>query len=661
MYRYSILSFIVLCFVLIASCKRSVELTDGVAAYNAKMYSVAAELLSRQITASKTQEERYNKTLMLARSYAENNEPEKAFSSFEKAISMKEDAVIMLEAAMQLKKAEKYEEAKALLNQIITTDKDLEPEATRQFNACNDAQRWIKDPGNTKVTPLHTLNSAASDFASYLMNDGTLIFTSSRNEAEGTREYSWTGEKFYDLYASNKSGELYSSPSKFDEQLNTEFHEGTACFSADKTEMYFTKCGSESPANDYCHIHKCVWEDGAWSVPEKLVLISDTSNEGQPFLSKDGKTLFFSSDDKGGFGGRDIYTANRVDNGWGNVSNIGSYFNTEMDEMYPTLDKDNNLYYSSNGLSGMGGLDIFFCARDKKKWSKPVNMQYPVNSGGDDFYIFFDKYKPNSIEDPIKKTAFISSSRPGSARDDLYRVEFFWKNEFVLHLYAFKRDQNVDGTWPEYVPAAFVNFHIRGLSGSSSQVCPGNDNGYCKSYLTEKSSYLVYADKKGYSNTDTISISTVGKKNPDKDIIVFMDTFYFEKAAPITTSKEIEISNIYYDYDKATLRPESFPPLDTLYTLFKEYPDLTIEIGSHTDSRGSDAYNQKLSQARAQSVVDYLVNKGLSKEKLIAKGYGETRILNECTNGVKCSEEQHQRNRRTTFRIVSSKLQIESK
>ncbi len=625
------------------------------------MFYMAADLLSRQIVSSKTQEERYGKTLMLARSYAENNEPAKSYTAYEKALKMKEDGTIMLEAALQLKKDEKYEEAKSLLNQIITLDKDLEPEATRQFNACNDAQRWIQNPGNTITKPIPALNSPESDFASVLLPDGSLVFSSSRNDATGNLVYAWTGEKYYDLFVSKKNGELYSKPENFDPILNTGFHEGTACFNASKTEIYFTRCGSESPTNDYCHIYTSRWEDGTWTAPEKLVLISDTSNEGQPFLSKDGKTMFFSSDDKGGFGGRDIYTASKTESGWGNVSNLGSYFNTEMDEMYPTVDKDNNLYFSSNGLSGMGGLDIFFCARDKKTWSKPVNMQYPVNSGGDDFYIIYDKYKPTSLEDPIKKTAFLSSSRPGSLRDDIYRVEYYWKNEFVLHLYAFKRDQNVDGTWPDYVPAAFTDFTVLGLPGSKSNVCLGDDNGHCKSYLTEKSDYLIFATKKGYTNTDTFKISTVGKKNPDKESIVFNDTFYFEKLAPITTTKEIEISNIYYDYDKASLRPESFPPLDTLYTLFKEYPDLTIEIGSHTDSRGSDVYNQKLSQARAQSVVDYLVQKGLAKDKLIAKGYGETRILNECKNGVKCAEEQHQRNRRTTFKIISSKLQIESK
>ena len=286
-------------------------------------------------------------------------------------------------------------------------------------------------------------------------------------------------------------------------------------------------------------------------------------------------------------------------------------------------------------------------------------MRYPINSGADDLYLLLDKTKPTSPTDTILKSGYLTSSRKnGKGFDDIYTYELFLRNTFVLIVKVFaKKYENPDDSKSAVTGIELLKDAKVELSSAFIKTLLTDDKGLVQFDLEKETNYSIVAAKTGYLK-NTATASTVGKINASLPKITINVDIELEK---IFTNKDIELSNIYYDVAKATLRPESFPSLDSLLSIFSQNPDITVEIGSHTDSRGSDLYNMKLSQARAQSVVDYLISKGIAPDRLIAKGYGETRLLNNCGNGISCSEEEHQKNRRTTFRVVGQKINIESK
>jgi peptidoglycan-associated lipoprotein len=397
----------------------------------------------------------------------------------------------------------------------------------------------------------------------------------------------------------------------------------------------------------------------SWVEPEKLKLFADTINVGHPSLSPDGKMLVVASDAANGFGGKDLYYFLKTDTGWSAPYNLGTNINTKGDEVFPWLDEKGNLYYASNGLPGMGSLDIFRAVREKKGWKEPTNLEAPINSGADDFGYIIEKYKPTSINDEVLKAGYFSSNRAGGkGSDDIYSFSERWVNYFVLNGLVQEKS---------YLQADNPDSELKGMkaidkvmlvikSDVDSITLVSNAAGIFTTPLKTETDYKLTAYKPGYfSNTGTFS--TNGKRNQDSTYIYIPTAIELNRIFP---QKEIVIPNIYYDYNKATLRDESKLVLDSILIFFSDNKDLAIEIGSHTDSRGSDSYNEKLSQARAQSVVDYLILKGVEQSRLTAKGYGETKLTNQCANGVECTEEEHQKNRRTTFRILGSSKVIES-
>lgn len=655
---FKIQTFILL-FYLFASCKTSKPIIDGTAAYQSKQYALAADLLPKEISGLKLPEERYDKTLMTARAFSAYNEPSKAVEWYEKALNLRESTELMYEYALALKKNEDYTKAFTVFQSIIALDKDLEPDCRRHMEICELAKVWMNETQSAKALNISELNSEASDYAAYKTKEGTILFTSDRKGSTGTTTYTWTNEMFGDIYSSNKINDKYTTPQLYSTTINTAYYEGVVCLSKDQNTMYYTRCGSSNTTNDYCAIYKSTYDGVSWSAGDKLPLLHDSCNVGHPFLSADNKTLYFVSDEKGGFGGKDIYSVPITADGIGEPSNLGTYINTEYDEMFPTLDKDNTLYFSSEGHSGMGGLDIFSASKDKGIWKNTTNMRYPINSGADDFYLLLDKTKPFSITDTILKSGYFSSSRKnGKGFDDIYSYTLYLNNRFSLIVHVItKRYEDAEDPKSKILGMDDLKDARVELSADQIKNLLTNDKGVSKFDLEKEKKYSIRVTKPGYLQ-NTATVSTVGKIDAQRQEIVLTVDIELEK---IFSNRDIEISNIYYDLDKATLREASFPALDSLVSIFRQNPDITVEIGSHTDSRGSDAYNLKLSQARAQSVVDYLISKGIEKERLIPKGYGETKLLNTCGNNVTCTEEEHQRNRRTTFRVVGQKINIESK
>ena len=651
---------------ILSGCKAPEKAIDGQTSYSLKQYSTATELLQKEFDTEKDPAKKKEKANQIADAYRQYNNTAGAAQWYKKAADLGDEQALYKLGQMQMMN-EQYDEAIKTFNQFGNVDAMSKNLAQGQIRNCQNALGWKQAFTKTHITNLAYINTPQSDYSPILYK-GRLVFSSSRNDAKGDMKNVWTGEKSADIFISDlKEG---AKAQGFSDSINTNDYEGTCSFSKDGNEIYFTRCKAidegdkknKPSQNEFCHVYYSRMAAGVWSEPDQLKLFADTVNVGQPALSKDGKILFVSSDLKAGFGGKDLYYFTKTDSGWSAPSNAGTYVNSSGDEMFPWLDDRNNLYFASNGLPGMGGLDIFKAVKGKTLWKDATNLKAPINSGADDFGLIIDKYKPANVNDSILFSGYFTSCRAGGkGEDDIYRFEDKWVNFFTLKGKVFAKkyedpenpDSKLLGTMP--VPGARVELKDPKTDALIAFKNCDKDGNYTFK-LDAETDYKLSASQAGFLNKNETT-TTKGLRNQDSTYITVYKDIEIEK---IYTQKMIVIPNIYYDYDKATLRLESEAVLDSIIVFFKDNKDLTIEIGSHTDSRGSDSYNLKLSQARAQSVVDYLIGKGIAQERLVAVGYGETKLVNKCSNGVECTEEEHQKNRRTTFRIIGSKQKIES-
>jgi outer membrane protein OmpA-like peptidoglycan-associated protein/tetratricopeptide (TPR) repeat protein len=651
---------------LLSACKTATTVKDGATAYSLKQYSIAADLLIKEYNTEKDPIKKREKAFTIAESFRKYNDTKNALEWYQKSVDLGNEMASFELGKMQMMN-ENYEDAIKSFTEFGKLSSASKLQAQREIKNSQNALEWKSNFNKYNITNLSQLNSTASDFSPILYK-GKLVFSSSRNEATGDAKNAWTGDKSADLFES----ENLAKPHSFSNTLNSKDYEGTCAFNKDGDEIYFTRCKvveetiskkkAQEVNNEFCHIYLSKLSGGIWQEAEQVKLFADTINVGQPALSKDGKILYVSADAKDGFGGKDLYYFTKTDTGWYGPSNAGNYVNTSGDEMFPWLDEKSNLYFASNGLPGMGGLDIFKAIKGKNIWKEAKNLQSPINSGADDFGLIVEKYKPKNLDDTILFAGYFTSARSGGkGNDDIYRFEEKWVNFFTLKGTVVEKERE-DTTNPDskilgLKPLAGAKVELRNPTTDNVLASAvSNAAGLFTFKLDAETDYKLVGNKINYfSKTETAT--TKGKRNQDSVNIFIYSQIELER---IFTQKEIVIPNIYYDYDKATLRPESQLVLDSILIFFNENKDLTIEIGSHTDSRGSDSYNLKLSQARAQSVVDYLVLKGVAKDRLVAVGFGETKLVNNCANGVNCTEEEHQKNRRTTFRITGTKQKIES-
>lgn len=662
MYRYLIA---VLCIVLISGCTRKLVL-DGATTYDLKQYSVAPALLQKDFDAAVDATTKKEIALKIADSYSRYNQYAKAEKWYKQAADLGAFSALLKQGKMQMAQ-ENHAEAIKTFTKLGKVDAVSKLQATNEIKNCEQAIEWKAASSKITTENIAALNSTKNDFAP-VWDNGKLYFSSSRSEAKGKEVNAWTNEKNADLFFSEKDKNSFGKVMSFDTLINSNFFEGTMALTNNGNDIYFTRCETvdlsstakiRQAKNEYCHIYFSRKVYGEWGEPEVLLLFPDTVNVGHPALSKDAKLLVVSSDAPRGFGGKDLYYFIKTDTGWSAPYNAGTEINTKGDEMFPWLDEIGNLYFSSNGYPGIGGLDIFRAAKFKSSWKEPQNLKYPINSGADDFSYSIEKYKPKNADDLILTSGYFSSNRVGGkGGDDIYHFEEGWVNYFVLNGKVeekkYENAENPDSKLVGMKPIDKVMVILK--SATDSVKLLSNAAGVFNANLKSETDYKLTYYKPGYFSA-TGFVTTKGKRNQDSTYIYVSTVAELEK---IFTQKEIVIPNIYYDYNKATLRPESKGVLDSILIFFNSNKELIIEIGSHTDSRGGDAYNEKLSQARAQSVVDYLIEKGIEKDRLAAKGYGETRLVNNCSNGVECSEDEHQKNRRTTFRITGSKQIIQS-
>src|SRR5690606_6221901 len=336
---------------------------------------------------------------------------------------------------------------------------------------------------------------------------------------------------------------------------------------------------------------------------------------GHAALAPDGTTLYFVSDMPGGHGGTDIWFCKRQSDGqWGAPENAGSGVNSAGNEMFPNIAPDGTLYYSSDGLLGMGGLDIYQSMGSENRWSTPAKMRYPINSARDDCGLV------NVVVNEETVSGYLSSNRQGSVgADDIFAFALE-KPKIIIIL---------QGTTANKQTGERLTANVTLFDGTKEIVArtQSTENGTFEFVLDRDLDYQVFATKAGY-HPDSASVSTVGTTKSDTlHVALLLDPVF-------TVGQRIELENIYYDFDKHNIRPDAAEILDRLVKIMQDYPTLKIELSSHTDSRGSDTYNQALSQRRAGAAVDYLVSRGIGRDRMVAQGYGETRLVNDCGNGV---------------------------
>lgn len=550
-------------------------------------------------TAPKQKELRGKYALKMATCYDKINFTQKAVAAYRNAIRYKADSVgTHLAFARVLLKDGNYKEAEKEFKLVL----DSVPGSVLAKDGLKSAMtaKETKAAGSQYIVKkMDIFNSRRADYSPMFCGDqyDQLFFTSTRNEAEGDEFSGITGTKNGDIFFSQKDDKgKWGKPEQITSGLNTEFDEGACCFSPDQRMMYLTQCVSDPSYPRYASIVTSNRSDAAWGKVSKLEVTRDTlSSFAHPAVSPDGEWLYFVSDMPGGKGGLDIWRVRITSAGLGGVENLGEPINTAGDEMFPTFRPNGDLYFSSNGHPGLGGLDIFIAKYNKKR-NKIVleHPGYPLNSQADDFGMTFEG---------AHNRGFFSSNRgDGRGWDHIYSFE---KPEII---------QTVTGWVYEMegyeLPSAQV--YIVGNDGTNKTVNVKGDGSFTE-VVQPGVDYVLLATCKGFLNhKEEISIkSTMESQN---HVLQF----------PLASIRvPVLIDNIFYDFDKYTLREESTVALDELVKLLNENPNVTIELSAHCDYKGSEAYNKTLSQHRAEAVVKYLISKGIKADRLTPVGYGK--------------------------------------
>ncbi len=656
--------FLAVLTILPASCSYTQKIRDGRTAFDRMQYAVAVRLLEKEFNQSKSRVEKGKLAFMLGESYKRLNKSPQSIRWYQTAYDNSYGPDALKELAYALKRAERYDDA-ARAFKDLGIEIGSPYEYRRELNACAIAAGWkaVADYAEYTVDVLDFCGSYA-DYAPVTFRDERIVFSSDRPGGKGDATYAWTGNKFSDLYIADPKT---NAVTLFEPGINTEDNEGTATFSSDFNEMIFTRCFGSKKEDAFCKLMASDYRNGAWSSPRILDFVQDKVNYVQPSLSADGNYLYFSSNHPDGWGGYDIYVSERKGGIWSEPQLLGRSINTTGDEKFPFIDGD-TLYFASDYHPGMGGLDIF---RSYKMpggaWSPPYNLKPPVNSGGDDFGFVIARRFPEGAE--VLETGYFSSTREdGLGNDDVYRYQkrvppplppktdtlakppVAEVSKMILDVYVLEKifevpsDPNSKVLGRKPLPGALAEMRV----GKEAQRWTVNEEGVFSIDLNDNTDYAFLASKAGYLN-NAASFSTKGiGKDPGSREMRFELEIVLDR---IFIDKDIRLENIYYDFDRWEIRDDAKPTLDKLARLLLINPSVRIQLGSHTDCRGNDRYNQDLSQKRAQSAVDYLIAKGIDPERLVAQGFGESVPEADCACN-RCTEEEHQRNRRTTFKVL---------
>jgi peptidoglycan-associated lipoprotein len=640
--------------------------------FNLEQYYDAIPLYKKAYTKVKgNRMERARILYNMAYSYRMINDTKNAESSFRRVVAAKyPDPIAHLYYADALRMNEKFADAVIQYGEY----KKLAPNDPRGdigIESSTMALQWRDNPTRYEIENNKKMNSRANDFApSYAdRRYRSIVFTTSRDGVKGKGTDAWTGQSFTDLFIIelDRKGN-WGTPVSIDDtgELNSISNEGVAAFNDKFNTIYFTRCEVARKQRSGCQIYTATKRGKGWGDVEVIPVGGDTITVGHPAVTNDELTIYFASDMPGGFGGRDIWMMQRPrkNRPFEKPVNLGPVINTPGDELFPTLREDNIMYFSSNYHPGMGGLDIFRTELIDGQWTKPENMMSPINSSSDDFHMVFNKDEKMLKEAYAKEMGFFTSNRKGGrGGDDL------WMFKLPPILFTISGIVYDDST-KQVVPRAVVQ--VVGSDGNI-YVDSTDARGFFKfneAQILENTSYVIEVSKKDYF-MEKGRETTVGL-NKTTDLV---RDFYI---VPVP-KKPIILPEIRYDLGRWELKPEYFNSLDGLIDIMTENPNLVIELQSHTDVRPIPITNDTLSQRRAQSVVDYLIGKGIAGDRLVAKGYGErvprvldndmslsynrkeftfrkgTVLTKEYIESLPTNDEReaaHQLNRRTTFIIL---------
>ncbi|TXC81640.1 OmpA family protein [Luteibaculum oceani] len=584
----------------------------------------------------------------IAECYRLVNDTENAKDWYQKSIKAKHnDPMHYYHLGTMLLKEQKYKEAIEQFENF----QSAEPNSVLGANGIKSAKaamEWGDKPTRWVVTNEEVINSSSMDMDPSFLDkrNTTLVFTSSREGSTGKDIDVRTGENFQDLWFTEKDRKgRWSEPALLDPTINTEVNEGSAELNAKRNTIYFTRCPIEKKEKVGCNVMKATYVGGKVSNITKVELKKEGQEKftvGQPTVDKKEEVLVFSSDLEGGQGGNDLWMIvyDKKAKEWSEPKNLGPKINTPGEELFPFLHDDGSLYFSSDGHVGMGGLDIFVSQSiGEFRWGDPENLKAPMNSSFDDYGIVFNK---------TKKEGFFSSNREGGrGKDDIYS---FYYPPMVFALQGTVMDRESGQ------PIEGVTVEVTGSDGSAFSAITDAMGSYAfgenglQRYINEDVNYSISVRKQDYLIAKD-RISTVGAQ----ESMTFVLDFLLQFSPP---NKAIELPEVLYELDKATLLPQSKDSLDFLYKILVDNPTAVIELRAHTDSRGDDKYNMELSQRRAQSCIDYLVSKGIARDRMVAKGFGETdpRITDEEIKYYPTDEAKelaHQQNRRTEFVVLN--------
>lgn len=495
------------------------------------------------------------------------------------------------------------------------------------------------------------VNSEYSDYGS-AMFDGKLVFASARDTGNfAKRKHSWTNQYFTNLYSAEAKGDSLGEVEKFGRQMNTRFNEAASpAFAKDGKTVYFTrnnfldgKRGRDASRNTLVKIYKATMEmkDSVqtWTNIQEVPFNSDSYSTAHPALSADGKTMYFASDMPGTYGQSDIYKVSISDDGaFGTPENLGPSINTPGKETFPVFTDENELYFATDGHPGLGGLDIFMARlKDDGTWRAPMNVGEPANSPKDDFAYLIDTKT---------RKGFLSSNRDGgNGYDDIYK--FIETRKLICEqlLSGIVTDKQTG----EILPGAKVTLLDEQFNKIGEVIA--DDKGYYEFEVECNTTYYVRGEKEEYETAE--KKIKIGKESGKTDLPIELERRVKPVKIGDDLAKAFGIKEIYFDLDKWNIRPDAALELEKILDVLNQYPSMKLAINSHTDSRASHKYNEKLSDRRAKSTVAWLIQNGVAADRLVGKGYGETELVNKCSDGVPCTEDEHQLNRRSEFIITA--------
>lgn len=621
------------------SCQSLYKAQKQMDKYN---YAKAIDILKK----AETHEKNHDAALpMLAECYRMQHDIENAKETYALAVTVlgaKPETFYYYAKALQ--STGDYVKAREIF-QIYTQKNPSDPRGPLNISYCDSILGpWKNIKPEFEVKTVNNINTSESDFGPAIINDG-LVFASdySNNPAEG-KKYGWTGRGYLNIMKSmpESAGNFWgimSVPSEFESTFNQEYHDGPAAFSNDGNTIYFTRSSIGKAKREGIYktnelkIFYATKTNGAWGEIKPFFLNSKDYSVGHPSLSADGQTLYFVSDMPGGIGGTDIWMCTRNGETWNKAINLGPTINTKENEMFPSIQDNGILYFSSEGHPGYGAMDIFKTSSVNGSWTVPVNLQQPINSSYDDFAIAFA---------PGSKIGFFSSNRTGGVgSDDIYAFRLIEVPQ-PAYISGFVKDKTTNQ------PIQGATVFLFNPETGKVKVLKTDLEGKYTALIVKPAGFIVKGMMTNYIADCTpfklAELKPGTTTNAPRDLLL-------DKLA---INKTFRIDNIYYDFDKSNIREDAKPELDKLVQIMNENR-INVELSSYTDSRGSFTYNDKLSQRRAESAVKYIVKSGIEEGRIIANAYGEHQLINKCADHMKCDPAEHQANRRTEFKVTGYK------